>query len=109
MLEKGTRAWSARCCSRAAWCGVALFEEFRAQCPGGDERLQRLVFDRLDEGLQWLESLGAPVLERETGNPLTTGVRFDTERLTEALFRAAGEVRLEQSVTVSSGRRKAAE
>ena len=30
--------------------------------------------------LRWLESLGAPVLERETGNPLTTGVRFDTER-----------------------------
>ena len=53
------------------------FEEFRAQCPGGDERLQRLVFDRLDDGLEWLESLGAPVVARETGNPLTTGVRFD--------------------------------
>jgi succinate dehydrogenase/fumarate reductase flavoprotein subunit len=29
------------------------------------------------------------------------GVRFDTEGLTEALFRAAGEVRFEQSVTVT--------
>jgi succinate dehydrogenase/fumarate reductase flavoprotein subunit len=77
------------------------FEEFRAQCPTGDERLQRLVFDRLDEGVEWLESLGAPVLERETGNPLTKGVRFDTAGLTDALVRAAGEVRFEQPVTVT--------
>src|ERR687888_1023662 len=44
---------------------------FRAECPGGDEKLQRLVWERLDEDLAWLESLGAPVLARETGNPLT--------------------------------------
>jgi fumarate reductase flavoprotein subunit len=75
------------------------FEEFRAQCPTGDERLQRLVFDRVDEGLEWLESLGAPVLERETGNPLTKGVRFDTAGLTEALVRAAGEVCFEHPGT----------
>ena len=77
------------------------FEEFRAQCPGGDERLQRLVFDRLDDGLEWLESLGAPVVARETGNPLTTGVRFDPEGLTDALLRAAGDVQFEQPVTVT--------
>src|SRR6187551_2858431 len=64
------------------------FEEFRAQCPGGDERLQRLVFERLDEDLRWLESLGAPVVERDTGNPLTTGVRFDPAGLTSALVAA---------------------
>ena len=77
------------------------FEEFRAQCPAGDERLQRLVFERLDEGLEWLESLGAPVVARETENPLTTGVRFDTEGLTASLVRAAGDVRFEQPVTVT--------
>ena len=69
------------------------FEEFRAQCPAGEEGLQRLVFDRLDEGLAWLESLGAPVVTRETGNPFTTGIRFDPAGLTEALMRAAGQVR----------------
>lgn len=70
------------------------FERFRADCPAGDERLQRLLFNRLDEDLRWLESLGAPVVERDTGNPLTTGVRFDVEQLTGALAGAAGELRL---------------
>jgi succinate dehydrogenase/fumarate reductase flavoprotein subunit len=70
------------------------FERFRAECPGGDEGLQRLVFDRLDEDLAWLESLGAPAVERGTGNELTTGLRFDTEGLTAALIDAAGDVRL---------------
>jgi succinate dehydrogenase/fumarate reductase flavoprotein subunit len=78
------------------------FDEFRAQCPGGDPRLQELVHGRLDEALEWLEALGAPVLARETGNPLTTGVRFDPEALTDALARAAGDVRFGQPVTVTA-------
>jgi len=71
------------------------FETFRAECPDGDERLQRLVFERLDADLDWLESLGAAVVERETGNPLTSGTRFDPEGLTRALSEAAGEVHLD--------------
>jgi fumarate reductase flavoprotein subunit len=66
------------------------FSTFREECPEGDERLQRLVFERLDADIRWLESLGAPVLERDTGNPLTTGMRLDPEGLTEALVEAAG-------------------
>jgi fumarate reductase flavoprotein subunit len=66
------------------------FERFRADCPDGDERLQRRLFERLDDDLRWLEALGAPVTERGTGNPLTTGLRFDPERLTAALVSAAG-------------------
>jgi fumarate reductase flavoprotein subunit len=66
------------------------FDDFRADCPGGDERLQRRLFERLDGDMRWLESLGAPVMERETGNPLTTGARFEPERLTAALVQAAG-------------------
>ena len=66
------------------------FERFREECPEGDERLQRLLFERLDDDLAWLESLGATVLARETGNPLTTGARFDPEGLTAALVEAAG-------------------
>ena len=38
------------------------FSRFREECPDGDERLQRLVFERLDGDIEWLESLGAPVL-----------------------------------------------
>jgi succinate dehydrogenase/fumarate reductase flavoprotein subunit len=71
------------------------FEMFRAECPYGGERLQRLVFERLDDDLRWLESLGAPVVERDTGNPLTTGLRFDPAGLTSALVAAVrGRLRL---------------
>jgi succinate dehydrogenase/fumarate reductase flavoprotein subunit len=70
------------------------FDSFREECPDGDERLQRLVFERLDADLDWLESLGAPAVARETGNPLTTGARFDPAGLTDALVEAAGEVQV---------------
>jgi succinate dehydrogenase/fumarate reductase flavoprotein subunit len=67
---------------------------FREDCPHGDPALQRVVVEELDEALAWLESLGAPVVARDTGNPRTTGWRFDPRGLTEALVRAAGDVRL---------------
>src|SRR3954447_25761478 len=67
-------------------------EEFRRQCPSGDERVQRLIVERLDEALDWLESLGAPILAPQTANPLTVGRRFDPRGLTEALVRAVGDV-----------------
>jgi succinate dehydrogenase/fumarate reductase flavoprotein subunit len=73
------------------------FDRFREECPDGDERLQRLVFERLDGDIAWLESLGAPVLLRETGNPLTAGARFDPRWLTEVLVVAAGGLALNGS------------
>ena len=99
VLEKGTRPGGSMLLSSGVVWRYRDFDELRRQCPAGDERLQRLVFERLDEGLEWLESLGAPVLERETGNPLTTGVRFGTQGLTDALVRAAGDVRLGETAT----------
>jgi succinate dehydrogenase/fumarate reductase flavoprotein subunit len=82
---------SMRLSSGVVWRHREL-DRFTAECPGGDRDLQRLLFERLDADLGWLESLGAPVVARETGNPLTTGVRFDPEGLTEALVAAAGGV-----------------
>jgi succinate dehydrogenase/fumarate reductase flavoprotein subunit len=84
---------SMRLSSGVVWRHREL-DRFGAECPGGDPRLQRLLFERLDEDLRWLESLGAPVVERDTGNELTTGVRFDPERMTAALAEAAHDVRL---------------
>ena len=75
------------------------WERFRAECPAGDAELQRLVFERLDAGLAWLEELGAPVLARDTGNPLTSGARFAPEGLTRALAARAGDIRLGEPLT----------
>jgi succinate dehydrogenase/fumarate reductase flavoprotein subunit len=74
------------------------WDDFRDECPSGDERLQRLVWERLDDGIAWLESLGAPVVKDETGNPRTTGKRFDPRGLTDTLRQAAGDVRLGETV-----------
>ena len=90
VLEKLSRAGgSMRLSSGVIW-RHRDFETFRAECPDGDPRLQRILFDRLDEDLRWLESLGATAVQRDTGNPLTTGTRFDPEELTSALVEAAG-------------------
>ncbi len=71
------------------------FDRFREECSEGDERLQRLLFERLDDDLAWLESLGAPIVERDTGNPLTTGSRFDPDGLTHALVSGIGQIDIE--------------
>jgi succinate dehydrogenase/fumarate reductase flavoprotein subunit len=84
---------SMRLSSGVVWRHRRL-DRFLAECPAGDPLLQRLLFERLDHDIRWLESLGAPVVARDTGNELTTGVRFDAERLTAALVEAAGGVRL---------------
>jgi fumarate reductase flavoprotein subunit len=70
------------------------WDDFRAECPTGDEALQRVVWEQLDDGIAWLESLGTPVVQHETGNPRTIGKRFDPRGLTDTLVRAAGGVRL---------------
>jgi succinate dehydrogenase/fumarate reductase flavoprotein subunit len=94
VLEKGERLGGSMLLSSGVAWRYRSLEEFRAQCPGGDPVLQQLIIERLDDALDWLETLGAPAVERETGNPLTVGRRFDTRRLTETLGREAGEVTL---------------
>ncbi|MDX6471435.1 MAG: hypothetical protein QOK22_251, partial [Gaiellaceae bacterium] len=63
------------------------WDEFRAECPGGDERLQRAIWERLDDALEWLVSLGAEPVWDDTENPRTTGKRFDPRALTALLAR----------------------
>jgi succinate dehydrogenase/fumarate reductase flavoprotein subunit len=89
--EKGDRPGGSMLLSSCVVWRYRDWEAFRAECPGGDPALQRLVWEGLDDALAWLESLGAPVVTRETGNPRTTGVRFDPRGLTQAL---AKDVRL---------------
>jgi succinate dehydrogenase/fumarate reductase flavoprotein subunit len=98
VYEKGDRVGGSMLLSSCVIWRYRDVDAFRAECPGGAAALQREVIDRLDEGLGWLRSLGAPVVWEETGNPRTVGIRFDPRGLTDALARAAGvEVRLGQA------------
>jgi succinate dehydrogenase/fumarate reductase flavoprotein subunit len=92
--EKGTRLGGSMYLSSCVVWRYRDFERFREECPGGDRELQRVVWEGLDDALAWLEGLGAPVVARETGNPLTTGVRFEPKRLTELLAGRVGDIRL---------------
>ncbi|HEX2505672.1 MAG TPA: FAD-binding protein [Gaiellaceae bacterium] len=90
--EKGDRpGGSMRLSSGVVW-RYREWERFRTECPDGDETLQRVVHEELDAALEWLVSLGAPVVARGTGNELTAGVRFDPEGLTRTLVERAGEL-----------------
>ncbi|HEY7421213.1 MAG TPA: FAD-binding protein [Gaiellaceae bacterium] len=95
VLEKGMRAGGSMLLSSCVVWRHLEWEEFRAECPGGDERLQRLIWERLDDALGWLESLGAEPVWRDTENPLTNGRRYDPRALTQLLLEAAGDVELE--------------
>jgi succinate dehydrogenase/fumarate reductase flavoprotein subunit len=99
VLEKTACAGGSMLLSSGFVWRHAEFEDFRRECPDGDLALQRLIFERLDSDLDWLEGLGAPVLTRETGNPLTTGRGFDTAGLTQAVAESAGDVRLAEPLT----------
>jgi succinate dehydrogenase/fumarate reductase flavoprotein subunit len=96
VYEKGTRAGGSMLLSSGVVWRHREWGDFRRECPGGDPALQRLVCDRLDGALEWLRALGAPTVATETGNPLTTGVRFDPAGLAAALLdrAGAGSVRL---------------
>jgi fumarate reductase flavoprotein subunit len=89
--EKGTRVGGSMLLSSGVLWRHREWEDFRRECPGGDKRLQRVVWERLDEAIAWLESRGAPVVWHETGNPLTVGKRFDPKGIVDAL---AGQVEL---------------
>ncbi len=90
VYEKGDRPGGSMLLSSCVVWRYRSLDDFRAECPGGGPELQRAVIERLDDGLAWLRSLGAPVVWEETGNPRTVGIRFDPRGLTETLVRAAG-------------------
>ena len=96
--EKGTRAGGSMLLSSCVIWRHREWDDFRRECPGGDERLQRLVWERLDDALDWLEAQGAEPVARQTGNPLTVGRRFDPAALTRLLAARAGDVRLNAPV-----------
>ena len=96
VYEKGARAGGSMLLSSCVVWRFREWEDFRSECPSGDEALQRVVWEQRDDGIRCLESLGAPVVAHDTGNPRTIGKRFEPRGLTDTLVRAAGDVRLGQ-------------
>src|SRR5919112_5441139 len=96
LLEKGDRLGGSFIYSSGYIWSYKDLQTFRKEAPAGDETLQRLILDRLGTSLSWLENLGAPVLSRETGNPLTVGARFEPSptvtALSERLAASGGRV-----------------
>lgn len=97
LLEKGSEPGGSFLYSSGFVWSYRDLETYRREAPEGEEALQSLILERLEEGIAWLERLGAPVLARETGNPLTFGARFDPEKTVEKLAshlaRTGGEMR----------------
>jgi succinate dehydrogenase/fumarate reductase flavoprotein subunit len=87
VYEKGSRVGGSMLLSSGFAWRYRTVEVFREQCPGGDPALQRLIVERFDDALDWLESLGVELLTRETDNPLTVGARFDPRQLVDVLGR----------------------
>ncbi len=87
VLEKGTRPGGSMLLSSGVIWRHLEWRDFRADCPDGDEALQRLIWERLDDALDWLVSLGAEPVWEDTENPRTTGKRFDPRALTKLLAR----------------------
>ena len=91
VLEKGDRPGGSMLLSSCVIWRYHSLEAFQEECPDGDQRLQRVIIEQLDGAIDWLESLGAPVVEHETGNPRTVGKRFDPAALTQNLVRVIGD------------------
>jgi fumarate reductase flavoprotein subunit len=91
VLEKGDRPGGSMQLSSCVIWRYHSLDAFQEECPAGEPELQRVIVERLDEAIEWLESLGAPVVEHGTGNPRTVGKRFDPSGLTQALVRVIGD------------------
>jgi len=95
VVEKGNRPGGSMLLSSCVIWRHREWDDFRRECPDGDAELQRVIWERLDEALGWLISLGAEPVWQDTENPLTTGKRFDPRALTTLLAR---EFELETSL-----------
>ena len=74
------------------------WDSFRAECPDGDASLQRVVWERFDEAIEWLErTTGVEPVWQDTNNPRTSGRRYDPSSLTDALVARIGPDRLSLS------------
>jgi succinate dehydrogenase/fumarate reductase flavoprotein subunit len=99
VYEKGNRPGGSMLLSSCVPWRHVEWDELRRECPDGDPTLQRVVWERFDDAIAWLErTTSVEPMWQDTNNPLTTGRRYDPRALTNALVRAAGEVRLSHAL-----------
>lgn len=105
VYEKGTRAGGSMLLSSGFVWRFRSVDIHLAECPGADESLVRTIVEQFDDALDWLESIGVELLTRETGNPLTTGARFDPKQLVQCLARdiRLGETTSEPMILSTGG------
>ena len=98
LLEKGDRLGGSFIYSSGYVWAYRDLQTFRQEAPGGEVALQKLLLERLGPDIEWLEDRCVPALTRETGNPLTTGVRLDPQQtvagLAERIAAAGGRILL---------------
>jgi succinate dehydrogenase/fumarate reductase flavoprotein subunit len=85
LLEKGDQLGGSFIYSSGYVWSYKDLHTFRNEAPGGEISLQKLILERLEPDIEWLEDRSGPALARETGNPLTVGVRLDPQRTVAAL------------------------
>jgi fumarate reductase flavoprotein subunit len=105
VYEKGTRAGGSMLLSSGFVWRFRSLDIHLEECPGADESLVRAIVEQFDDALDWLESIGVELLTRETGNPLTTGARFDPTQLVQTLARdiRLGETTTEPTILATGG------
>src|SRR5215207_6956467 len=90
VLEKGTRAGGSMLLSSCVVWRHRGFELYREECADGDADLQRVVWDRFDDAIAWLErTTGVEPVWEDTRNQRTTGRRYEARKLTDALLASA--------------------
>ena len=85
--EKGGRAGGSMLLSSGVVWRHRELDDFLRECPGGTVELQRLVHERLDDDLAWLESLGARCRVTMTEEPVSGLGRLGRNPLGDALLR----------------------
>jgi fumarate reductase flavoprotein subunit len=105
VYEKGTRAGGSMLLSSGFVWRFRSVAIHLKECPGADESLVRAIVEQFDDALDWLESIGVELHTRETGNPLTTGARFEPKQLVETLARDVrlGETTTEPTILATGG------
>jgi fumarate reductase flavoprotein subunit len=105
VYEKGTRAGGSMLLSSGFVWRFRSVDIHLKECPGADLSLVRAIVEQFDDALDWLESIGVELLTRETGNPLTTGARFEPKQLVETLARdlRLGETATEPTILATGG------